>query len=39
MPSAQTALVALRGLSADIADAVLERARHYYQALSPASAR
>jgi len=31
MPSAQTALVALRGLGADIADAVLERARRYYE--------
>jgi len=30
MPSAQAALVALRGLRTDIADAVLERARHYY---------
>jgi hypothetical protein len=30
MPPAQAALVALRGLRTDIADAVLERARHYY---------
>jgi hypothetical protein len=32
MPSAQAALIALRGLRTDIADAVLERARHYYTA-------
>jgi len=32
MPSAQAALLALRGLRTDIADAVLERARYYYTA-------
>jgi hypothetical protein len=40
MPSAQAALIALRGLRTDIADAVLERARHYYTApidLGPSS--
>ena len=30
MPAAQAALLALRGLRTDIADAVLERARYYY---------
>lgn len=40
MPSAQAALVALRGLRTDIADAVLERARHYYTTpLEPRPAR
>jgi len=40
MPSAQAALLALRGLRTDIADAVLERARHYYTApLDPRPAR
>ena len=39
MPGAQTALVALRGLSGDIADAVLERAHHYYNSLSVAAGR
>jgi hypothetical protein len=32
MPPAQAALLALRGLRTDIADAVLERARYYYTA-------
>jgi hypothetical protein len=32
MPPAEAALIALRGLRTDIADAVLERARHYYTA-------
>jgi len=32
MPPAEAALIALRGLRTDIADAVLERARHYYSA-------
>lgn len=31
-PPAEAALIALRGLRTDIADAVLERARHYYTA-------
>jgi len=30
MPPAEVRLIALRGLRTDIADAVLERARHYY---------
>jgi hypothetical protein len=37
MPSAQTALVALRGLSGEIADEVLTRAGHYYDALKSAA--
>ena len=40
MPPAQAALLALRGLRTDIADAVLERARYYYTApLDSRSAR
>ena len=40
MPPAEAALIALRGLRTDIADAVLERARHYYTApLAPRSSR
>jgi hypothetical protein len=40
MPPAEAALIALRGLRTDIADAVLERARHYYTApLDPRSSR
>jgi hypothetical protein len=40
MPPAEAALIALRGLRTDIADAVLERARHYYTApLDPRTSR
>jgi hypothetical protein len=39
MPEPQTALVALRSLSSDIADAVLTRARHHYHAVARASTR
>jgi hypothetical protein len=40
MPPAEAALIALRGLRTDIADAVLERARYYYTGpLDPRSSR